>query len=135
MAENQSTELALTNTDFSNEAPAEAKAGLLSAFGSGSDLIRQITLVVALTICLAIAILIILWARTPEMRPLGTYNTQELIQTLDHLDAQKIKYKLDGNVILVPENTLQDVRLSLSRAGLNQEPSLGTEFLLSLIHI
>ena len=91
---------------------------------------RQITLVVALTICLAIAILIILWAKTPEMRPLGTYNTQELIQTLDHLDAQKIKYKLEGNVILVPENTLQDVRLSLSRAGLNQEPSLGTEFLL-----
>ncbi|GHG69464.1 flagellar M-ring protein [Alishewanella longhuensis] len=130
MAENQSTELALTNTDFNNEAPTENKSGLLNAFGGGGDLIRQITLVVALTICLAIAILIILWARAPEMRPLGTYNTQELIQTLDHLDLQKIKYKLEGNVILVPENTLQDVRLSLSRAGLNQEPSLGTEFLL-----
>lgn len=130
MAENQSTELALTNTDFNNETPEENKGGLLNAFGGGGDLVRQITLVVALTICLAIAILIILWARAPEMRPLGTYNTQELIQTLDHLDAQKIKYKLEGNVILVPENTLQEVRLSLSRAGLNQEPSLGTEFLL-----
>lgn len=130
MAENQSTELALTNTDFSNETQAENKGGLLNAFGGGGDLVRQITLVVALTICLAIAILIILWARAPEMRPLGTYNTQELIQTLDHLDAQKFKYKLEGNVILVPENTLQDIRLSLSRAGLNQEPSLGTEFLL-----
>ena len=130
MAENQSTELALTNTDFSNETQTENKGGLLNAFGGGGDLVRQITLVVALTICLAIAILIILWARAPEMRPLGTYNTQELIQTLDHLDAQKFKYKLEGNVILVPENTLQDIRLSLSRAGLNQEPSLGTEFLL-----
>lgn len=130
MAENQSTELALTNTDFNNDTAPENKSGILNSFGGGGDLVRQITLVVALTICLAIAILIILWARTPEMRPLGTYNTQELIQTLDHLDAQKIKYKLEGNVILVPENTLQDVRLSLSRAGLNQEPSLGTEFLL-----
>lgn len=130
MAENQSTELALTNTDFSNDVTTEPKSGLLNSFGGGGDLVRQITLVVALTICVAIVILIILWAKTPEMRPLGTYNTQELIQTLDHLDAQKIKYKLEGNVILVPENTLQDVRLSLSRAGLNQEPSQGTEFLL-----
>lgn len=130
MAENQSTELALSNTDFNNETSAESKSGLMGAFSGGGDLIRQITLVVALTICLAIAILIILWAKAPEMRPLGTYNTQELIQTLDHLDAEKIKYKLEGNVIFVPENTLQDVRLSLSRAGLNKEPSLGTEFLL-----
>lgn len=130
MAENQSTELALTNTDFNTEAQGQSKGGILNSFNSGGDLVRQITLVVALTICLAIAILIILWARAPEMRPLGTYGTQELIQTLDHLDAQKFKYKLEGNVILVPENTLQDVRLSLSRAGMTNEPSLGTEFLL-----
>lgn len=130
MAENQSTELALSNTDFAQDKqPAETKASLLGNLGSG-DLLRQITLVVALTICMAITILIFLWARSPEMRPLGTYATQELIQTLDHLDAQKIKYKLEGNVILVPEDTLQDVRLSLSRAGLNKEPSQGTEFLL-----
>lgn len=130
MADNQSTELALTNTDFSSEAAPAAKPGILGAFNSSGDLLRQVTLVVALTILLAIAFLIILWARAPEMRPLGTYATQELIQTLDHLDAQKFKYKLEGNVILVPENTLQDVRLSLSRAGMTQEPSLGTEFLL-----
>ncbi|MDP5034635.1 flagellar basal-body MS-ring/collar protein FliF [Alishewanella sp. SMS8] len=130
VADNQSTELALTNTDFSNDNQAQNKAGFLSSLGGSGDLLRQVTLIVALTICLGIAILIILWAKTPEMRPLGTYNTQELIQTLDHLDAQKVKYKLEGNVILVPEDSLQDVRLGLSRAGLNQEPSLGTEFLL-----
>ncbi|MCT8125543.1 flagellar M-ring protein FliF [Alishewanella sp. BS5-314] len=130
MAENQSTELALSNTDFNPEPAAQPKTGIMGAFNSGGDLMRQMTLVIALTICLAIAILIILWARAPEMRPLGTYSTQELIQTLDHLDAQKFKYKLEGNVILVPENTLQQVRLSLSRAGMSNEPSLGTEFLL-----
>lgn len=130
MAETQSTELALTNTDFNTDKAPEAKAGVLGAFANNADLARQIILVVLLTICIAIAFLIIMWARTPEMRPLGTYSTQELIQTLDHLDAQKFKYRLDGNVILVPENILQDVRLSLSRAGMSQEPSLGTEFLL-----
>src|SRR5690606_5708396 len=81
-------------------------------------------------ICLAIAILIIMWARQPEMRPLGTYATEELIQTLDHLDAQKVDYSLEGNVIYVPEDQFQSIKLSSSRAGLVKEPSSGTEFLL-----
>ena len=129
MAENQSTELALTGNDYSGGEQQEQKPGFVGSLG-GMDLVRQITLIVALTICLAIAILIILWAREPEMRPLGTYNTEELIQTLDHLDAQKVDYKLEGNVILVPEDQFQTLKLSLSRAGLTKEPSAGTEFLL-----
>lgn len=129
MAENQSTELALTGNDYSGGEQQEQKPGFVGSLG-GMDLVRQITLIVALTICLAIAILIIMWAREPEMRPLGTFNTDELIQTLDHLDAQKIDYSLEGNVILVPEDKFQSIKLSLSRAGLTKEPSTGTEFLL-----
>jgi flagellar M-ring protein FliF len=129
VAENQSTELALTGNDYSGGEQQEQKPGFVGSLG-GMDLVRQITLIVALTICLAIAILIIMWAREPEMRPLGTFNTDELIQTLDHLDAQKIDYSLEGNVILVPEDKFQSIKLSLSRAGLTKEPSTGTEFLL-----
>ncbi|WP_240222357.1 flagellar basal-body MS-ring/collar protein FliF [Rheinheimera hassiensis] len=129
MAENQSTELALTNTEYGAGEQQEQKPGFVGSLG-GMDLVRQITLIVALTICLAIAILIIMWAREPEMRPLGTFETQELIQTLDHLDAQKISYKLEGNTILIPEDEFQSIKLSLSRAGLTKEPSSGTEFLL-----
>ncbi|HEY0924801.1 flagellar basal-body MS-ring/collar protein FliF [Rheinheimera pacifica] len=129
MAENQSTELALTNTEYGAGEQQEQKPGFVGSLG-GMDLVRQITLIVALTICLAIAILIIMWAREPEMRPLGNFETQELIQTLDHLDAQKISYKLEGNTILVPEDKFQSIKLSLSRAGLTREPSSGTEFLL-----
>jgi flagellar M-ring protein FliF len=129
VAENQSTELALTGNDYSGGEQQEQKPGFVGSLG-GMDLVRQITLIVALTICLAIAILIIMWAREPGMRPLGTYNTDELIQTLDHLDAQKIDYSLEGNVILVPEDKFQSIKLSLSRAGLTKEPSSGTEFLL-----
>jgi flagellar M-ring protein FliF len=129
VAENQSTELALTNTEYGAGEQQEQKPGFVGTLG-GMDLVRQITLIVALTICLAIAILIIMWAREPEMRPLGTFETQELIQTLDHLDAQKISYKLEGNTILIPEDEFQSIKLSLSRAGLTKEPSSGTEFLL-----
>ena len=128
MAENQSTELALSNNEFGAE-QQEQKPGFVGSLG-GMDLVRQITLIVALAICLAIAVLIVMWARTPEMRPLGNFTTDELIQTLDHLDAQKIDYTLEGNVILVPEDKFQSIKLSLSRAGLTQEPASGTEFLM-----
>lgn len=128
MAENQSTELALTNTEFGAE-QQEQKPGFVGSLG-GMDLVRQITLIVALAICLAIAVLIIMWAREPEMRPLGNFTTDELIKTLDHLDSQKTNYSLEGNVILVPEDQFQSIKLSLSRAGLTKEASTGTEFLL-----
>ncbi|WP_445765738.1 flagellar basal-body MS-ring/collar protein FliF [Rheinheimera sp.] len=129
MADNQSTELALSSDNYSSTEQQEQKSGFIGSLG-GVDLVRQITMIVALTICLAIAILIILWARQPEMRPLGTFPTQELIQTLDHLDAQQIEYTLEGNVIYVAEDQFQNVKLSLSRAGLAKEASSGTEFLL-----
>lgn len=129
MADNQSTELALSSNDYASGEQQTQKPSFLGSL-AGTDVIRQITMVVALTICLAIAILIVLWARQPELRPLGTYDTQELIQTLDHLDSQKVSYELQGNVILVPENEFQKIKLSLSRAGLTKEASTGTEFLL-----
>ena len=129
MAENQSTELALSGDDFNSGEQQEQKSGFLSNLG-GPDLLRQITMIIALTICLAIALLIILWARQPEMRPLGTFATEELIQTLDHLDSQRVKYRLDGNVIYVPEDQFQNIRLGMTRAGLAQEPSSGTDILM-----
>ncbi|MAD74943.1 MAG: flagellar M-ring protein FliF [Rheinheimera sp.] len=132
MADNQSTELAISPNDYNssnNSESQEQKSGFLGAIG-GVDIMRQVTLMVALVICLVIAVLIFFWARQAEMRPLGTYATQELIQTLDHLDAQQVEYELEGNVIYVPEDRYQAVKLGLSRAGLTQEPSAGTEFLL-----
>ncbi len=59
-------------------------------------MLRQITLILGLTICLAIAVFILLWGKEPEMRPLGTFTTQELVSTLDYLDQQKIPYQVDG---------------------------------------
>lgn len=133
MAESTSTELALSGNDFSNppeeSAQQEQKSGFLGAMG-GTDIVRQLTLIIALTICIAIAILIILWARQPEMRPLGTFETAELIQHLDYLDSQKIKYKLDGNAIFVPSDRFQDIKLGLSRAGLQQESNSGEDILM-----
>ncbi len=133
MAESTSTELALSGNDFNqaqdDQTQQEQKSGFLGAMG-GMDIVRQLTLIVALTICIAIAILIILWAREPELRPLGTFETAELIQHLDHLDAQKIDYKLEGNVILVPGDQYQQIKLGLSRAGLQKSTNTGEDILM-----
>ncbi|MCG7563571.1 flagellar basal-body MS-ring/collar protein FliF [Pseudoalteromonas sp. McH1-42] len=135
VATNQSTDLALADGQPVPGAGADAdtqqeqKSGYFSAL-SGVDMLRQITLVIALAICLAIAIFIIIWARQPDMRPLGQYPTEELVQTLDFLDAQKIEYDLDGNTIMVAESDYQDIKLRMARDGFSQAPSSGTDILM-----
>ncbi|MCF7517000.1 MULTISPECIES: flagellar basal-body MS-ring/collar protein FliF [Pseudoalteromonas] len=129
---NQSTDLALAGGGVDSpdtEEQQEQKSGYLSAL-NGVDVLRQVTLVIALAICLAIAIFIIIWARQPDMRPLGKMPTEELIQTLDFLDAQKIDYELDGNVISVEEGEYQNIKLLMAREGLEQAPSSGTDIIM-----
>lgn len=129
---NQSTDLALAGggvEQTDNDDQHEQKSGYLSAL-NGVDVLRQVTLVIALAICLAIAIFIIIWARQPDMRPLGKLPTEELIQTLDFLDAQKIDYQLDGNLISVEEGEYQNIKLLMAREGLEQAPSSGTDIIM-----
>ena len=129
MATNQSTDLTLTDGSAGSEEQQEQKSGYLSAL-SGVDMLRQVTIIIALAICLAIAIAIIIWARQPDMRPLGQYPTEELVQTLDFLDAQKIEYELEGNTIMVAETDYQTIKLQMARDGFTQAPSSGTDILM-----
>jgi len=95
----------------------ENKSGLLSNMG-GADMMRQVTMILALAVCLALAVIIMMWAQEPEYRPLGKMETSEMIQVLDVLDKNKIKYQINVDVVKVPEDQYQDVKLLLSRAGI-----------------
>nr|WP_269469338.1 flagellar basal-body MS-ring/collar protein FliF [Aeromonas enteropelogenes] len=95
----------------------EKKSSALG-FLSNTDVLRQITLILGLAICLAIAVFILLWGKEPDMRPLGTYTTQELVKTLDFLDQQKIPYQVDGKSVLVSAENYPSIKLALTRAGL-----------------
>ncbi|MCT7941631.1 MULTISPECIES: flagellar basal-body MS-ring/collar protein FliF [Shewanella] len=95
----------------------ENKSGLLSNMG-GADMMRQVTMILALAVCLALAVIIMMWAQEPEYRPLGKMETSEMIQVLDVLDKNKIKYEINVDVVKVPEDQYQDVKLLLSRAGI-----------------
>ncbi|MDA1380205.1 hypothetical protein PCI56_10985 [Plesiomonas shigelloides subsp. oncorhynchi] len=65
------------------------------------------------------------------MRPIGTYGNEELVQTLDYLDQNKVPYKLDGNTIKVAQDQYQKVQLMLTRAGLDKPADNGDSILLS----
>lgn len=96
----------------------------------GIDIARQLILVAAVAICISLVVLLFLWVQEPEMRPLGTYETEELIPVLDHLDQQKIDYKLEGNTIRVPAKDYSTIKLNLSRAGLNSVTEAGDDILM-----
>ncbi|MGY3856221.1 MULTISPECIES: flagellar basal-body MS-ring/collar protein FliF [Aeromonas] len=117
MANDQNGDLLMNNEGAATLDEQEQKSSALG-FLSNTDVLRQITLILGLTICLAIAVFILLWGKEPEMRPLGTFNTQELVSTLDYLDQQKIPYQVDGKSVLVSAENYADIRLRLTRAGL-----------------
>ena len=107
----------------------EQKSGFSAALGN-VDFLRQITIVVALTICLAIAVFVIILANKPEYRFISKLPTQELIKTLDFLDANQVDYIQENNTISVPSGDYQQVKLLLAREGLINEPSQGEDILM-----
>lgn len=109
----------------------EEKSSSKLDFAMGDlDLLRQIVLVLSISICVALIVMLFFWVKEPEMRPLGAYDTEELIPVLDHLDQQKQNYRLDGNTILVPSSDYNSIKLNMVRAGLNQSNNAGDDILL-----
>ncbi|XOV79268.1 MAG: flagellar basal-body MS-ring/collar protein FliF [Aestuariibacter sp.] len=130
MAEATGTDLAIPSDDSGDlDNIAEQKSGFMDALGS-ADMVRQIILVIALVICVAIAIFIVIWAQEPDYRPLAKLPTDELINTLDYLDQNEIDYRLEGNVVHVNENQFQKIKLDLARQGLTQDTGEGTDIIM-----
>ncbi|MGB0936168.1 MAG: flagellar basal-body MS-ring/collar protein FliF [Colwellia sp.] len=119
----------LVAQDTNENAVPEQKSGMAAKLGN-VDFLRQITLVVALAICLAIAVFVIILANEAEYRFLAKLPTEELIKTLDVLDANKVGYRLEHNTISVPIDKYQEIKLLLAREGLTNEPSDGGEVLM-----
>jgi flagellar M-ring protein FliF len=129
VAEAASTELALTDNMDSGEDNLGSKSTLMDQLGT-TEMVRQITLVVTLVICIAIAIFVFLWSKEPTFRPLAQMPTQELIETLDYLDQNEIQYKLEGNTVYVVEHQFKDVKIGMARSGISNEASQGTDIIM-----
>jgi len=132
VAEAAGTELAMSDmgTDmYPDDAGAEQKSGFMDTIGS-TDMVRQITLIIALVICVAIAVFILIWAQEPDYRPLARMETQELIETLDYLDEAQIDYRLEGNTVYVSSDQYQKIKLGMTRQGITQGESAGADIIM-----
>lgn len=107
----------------------EQKSGFAAKLGN-VDILRQLTLVVALSICLAIAVFVIILANEPDYRFLSKLPTEQLIKTLDFLDSNQVEYRQENNTISVPTSDYQNVKLLLAREGLTNEPTQGNDILM-----
>lgn len=117
-------DMLIESNNFDNEESlASSKKGALAAFFSNVDVLRQISMIIGLLIVLAIVVIIWSWGKEADYRPLGSYETEELISTLDFFDKQQIQYKLEGNSILVLAEQYQKIKLQMTRAGLVNENS------------
>ena len=119
----------IANDSGDNGAIEEQKSGFAAKLGN-VDILRQLTLVVALSICLAIAVFVIILANEPDYRFLSKLPTEQLIKTLDLLDANKIEYRQENNTISVPTSEYQNIKLLLAREGLTNEPTQGNDILM-----
>jgi len=121
----------LMTSDGDSGVAEEQKSGFASAMGN-VDLLRQLTLIMALAICLAIAVFVIMWANQPEYRFLAKQPTEQLIKTMDFLDANGYNgvYRQANNTISVPSDQYQDIKMVLAREGLSDEPSEGGEIIM-----
>ena len=115
--------------DNSDSISEEQKSGFASALGN-VDVLRQLTLIMALAICLVIAIFVIMWANQAEYRVIAKLPTQQLITTMDYLDANKVDYIQENNTISVPADDYQDIKLLLAREGLTNEKVEGNEIIM-----
>lgn len=99
------------------ESPSRLNSAV-SQIGGGSDITRQVVIIGFISVCFALVVLLFVWIQEPDMRPLGKYDTEEMITVLDYLDQNGINYKVDGNAINVNMDDYEGLKLKMMRAGL-----------------
>ncbi len=89
--ENKSTDLALTDDgsskaltmhsdmdmDSQNPDLDERSSSKFDMAVGDLDLLRQVVLVLSISICVALIVMLFFWVKEPEMRPLGVFETEE----------------------------------------------------------
>lgn len=93
---------------------------------------RQIGLMFALAISVAIAVAVVLWAQSPNYDLLfsgvADKDAAEILEALDKLD---VDYKVEpgSGAVMVPAGSVRELKLKLAAQGLPRSTSLGYELL------
>jgi flagellar M-ring protein FliF len=122
----------------------EAKGGMQQVLAAKSEahpavkglselpIAKQVGLMLGLAFSVAIGVAIVLWSQEPAYSRLyGEIGEKDVAEILEVLNTQGIKYKVEAgsNVILVPTDEVNQVKLKLAAVGLPKSSSLGYELL------
>lgn len=105
--------------------PAVRRIAKLSA-------LRQIGVMAALALSVAIGVAVVLWSRTPDYALLyGNVADKDVPEVLQALENLNIDYRVESSsgAILVPDEDVHEIRLKLAAQGLPKTDSLGFELL------
>ncbi len=119
MAESDNKALAQTNEALPQLSSSEA--GLLAGFGR-LDILRQLGLMIGLAASVALGVAVVLWSKTPMMRPMGVFEAAQQAEVVKHLEQNNISFDISSNgAILVPADQYQAIQLDLVSKGVSLE--------------
>ena len=93
---------------------------------------RQIGLILALAISIAIGLAVVLWAQAPSYDLLFSgIAEKDAAEIIDALDKMGVDYKIDpgSGAVMVPGGNARELKLKLAAQGLPRSTSLGYELL------
>ncbi len=128
MAEAGNTQLTATGQAVSQ--PAGAMNPLQQ--GLQSDVLKKLMMMIGLAASIAIGFSIVLWSMQPNYSMLyGSLSGSDAQSVVDALQQQQLPYKLDTatGAVMVPAESLHDVRLALAAEGLPRGTGVGFEAL------
>ncbi len=95
---------------------------------SNLGIIKQVGLMVGLAASVALGVVIALWAQTPDMKPMGSFDSTSMAEAVSFLEQSKIPYKLaDNGTLMVAQDQFQQAQLALASQGISQ--GSGDDFL------
>jgi flagellar M-ring protein FliF len=128
-------------SEANNNFPVEAKPQNPQAENSGHPALRslmklspgrQIGIMLALAISVAIGLAVVLWAQAPSydllLSGVAEKDSAEIIEALDKMEAE-YKVEPSSGAIMVPAGKVRDLKLKLAAQGLPRSTSLGYEML------
>ncbi|KXJ50133.1 MAG: flagellar basal-body MS-ring/collar protein FliF [Cycloclasticus sp.] len=98
----------------------------------GNMMMRQLGVMVALAISVALGVAVVLWSQTPNYSLLySNLGDRELSAVVSGLEQSGVEYKLDAGsgAILVPSSKVDELRLKLAGLGLPRGGGQGFELL------
>ena len=128
-------------SEANNNFPVEAKPQNPQEENSGHPALRslmklspgrQIGIMLALAISVAIGLAVVLWAQAPSydllLSGVAEKDSAEIIEALDKMEAE-YKVEPSSGAIMVPAGKVRDLKLKLAAQGLPRSTALGYELL------